>query len=70
VSFLCAKCNYSDQFKEDEMVRHVARMGEKSNSCGLLVGKLERKRPLTRPRHRWVDNIKTVLREIRWDDVD
>jgi hypothetical protein len=34
---------------------HVARMGEKRNSR-LFVGKPEGKRPLGRPRHRWVDN--------------
>jgi hypothetical protein len=35
-----------------------------------LVGKLEAKRPLGRPRRRWVDNIKMNLREIGWDGVD
>jgi hypothetical protein len=34
------------------------------------VGKLEGKRPLGRPRHRWVDNIKMGLREIGWRGVD
>jgi hypothetical protein len=34
------------------------------------VGKSEGKRPLGRPRHRWVDNIKMDLREIGWDGVD
>jgi hypothetical protein len=34
------------------------------------VGKLEEKRPLGRSRHRWVDNIKIVLREIGWDAMD
>jgi hypothetical protein len=33
-------------------------MGEKRNACRILVGKPERKRPLRRPRRRWVDNIK------------
>jgi hypothetical protein len=33
------------------------------------VGKPEGKRPLQRPRHRWVDNIKMDLREIGWDGV-
>jgi hypothetical protein len=37
---------------------HVTRMGEKRNVCRLLVGKLEGKRPLGRPRRRWIDNIK------------
>jgi hypothetical protein len=35
-----------------------------------LVGKPEGKRPLGRPRRRWVDNIKIYLREIGWDVVD
>jgi hypothetical protein len=42
--------------------RHVARMGEKRNEYRILVGKPERKRPLGRPRHRSVGNIKTGLR--------
>jgi hypothetical protein len=48
---------------------HVARRGEK-NACRILVGKAEGKRPLGRPRHRWVDNIKMDFREIGWDGVD
>jgi hypothetical protein len=49
---------------------HVARMGEKRNAYSILVGKPEGKRPLGRPRSRWVDNIKMDLREIGWDGVD
>jgi hypothetical protein len=49
---------------------HVARMGEKRNAYRLLVGKPEGKRPLGRPRRRWVDNIRMDLGEVRWDDVD
>jgi hypothetical protein len=30
------------------------------------MGKPEGKRPLGRPRHRWVDNVKIDLREIGW----
>jgi hypothetical protein len=48
----------------------VARMGETTNAYRILVGKPEGKRPLGRPRRRWVDNIKTDLREIGWDGVD
>jgi hypothetical protein len=44
--------------------RHVARMVEKRNAYMILVGKPEGKRPLGRPRRRWVDNIKMDLREI------
>jgi hypothetical protein len=34
------------------------------------VGKPEGKRPLGRPRHRWVDNIKMDLADICWGGVD
>jgi hypothetical protein len=34
------------------------------NAYGLLVGKLARKRPLGRPRWRWVDNIRMDLVEV------
>jgi hypothetical protein len=45
-------------------------MGEKRNSYRLFVGKPEGKRPLGRPRHRWVDNIIIDLGEVGWGDVD
>jgi hypothetical protein len=45
---------------------YVAHMGEKRNAYKVLVGKPEGKKPLGRPRRRWVDNIKMDLREIRW----
>jgi hypothetical protein len=41
----------------------------KRNAYKILVGKPEGKRPLGRPRRRWVINIKIYLREIRWDDM-
>jgi hypothetical protein len=49
---------------------HVARMGEKRNAYRLLVGKPEGRRPLGRPRRRWVDNIRMDLGEVGWGDVD
>jgi hypothetical protein len=49
---------------------HVARMGEKRNAYRILVGKPEGKRPLGRPRRRWVDSIRMDLGEIGWDGVD
>jgi hypothetical protein len=45
-------------------------MGKKRNAYRILVGKSEGKRQLRRSRSRWVDNIKTNLREIRWDSMD
>jgi hypothetical protein len=49
---------------------HVARIGEKRNPYRIFVGKPEGKRPLGRPRRRWVDNIKIDLTELGWDGVD
>jgi hypothetical protein len=49
---------------------HIARMGEKRKAYRILVGKSEGKRPLGRPRRRFVDNIKIDLREIEWDGMD
>jgi hypothetical protein len=45
-------------------------MGEERNASRILVGNPEGKRPLGRPRRRWVDNIKMTLREIGWDGMD
>jgi hypothetical protein len=45
-------------------------MGEKWNVYRLLVGKPEGKRPLGRPRRRWMDNIKMGLLEIGLGVVD
>jgi hypothetical protein len=44
--------------------------GEKRNAYRILVGNPEEKRPLRRPRRRWVDNIKMDRREIEWDGGD
>jgi hypothetical protein len=48
---------------EDEMGRACCTNGEKRNVYWILVGKPDRKRPLGRPRHRCVNNIKMDLRE-------
>jgi hypothetical protein len=45
-------------------------IGEKRTAYRILVGKPEGKRPLGRPRRRWVDNLKMDLREIGWDGMD
>jgi hypothetical protein len=49
---------------------HGERKREKGNAYRLLMGKPERKRPLGRPRRRWVDNIRMDLGEVGWGDVD
>ena len=43
---------------------HLARMGEERGVYRVLVGKPEGRRPLGRPRHRWVDNIRMDLQEV------
>jgi hypothetical protein len=49
---------------------HVARMVARRNAYRLLVGKPEGRRPLGKPRRRWVDNIKMDFRQIGWDGLD
>jgi hypothetical protein len=48
----------------------IARMGEKRHAHRLLVGKSEGKRPVGRPRRRWVDNIRMDLGGVGCGDVD
>jgi hypothetical protein len=45
-------------------------MGEKRNTYRLLVGKPEVRKPLGRPRRKWVDNVRMDLGEVGWGDVD
>jgi hypothetical protein len=40
---------------------HVARIREKRNAYRILVGKPKVKRPLGRPRRRWVDILRWIL---------
>jgi hypothetical protein len=49
---------------------HAARIGEKNNMYRLLVRKPEGRRPLGRPRHRLVDNIRMDLGEVGWGDEE
>ena len=44
--------------------RHVARVGDRRSAYKVLLGKLEGKSPLGRPRRRWEDNIKTDLQVV------
>jgi hypothetical protein len=64
------KNNQIDQVKENEMSMACSTYGEKRNVWGILVGKLEGKRPLGRPRRRWMDNIKMELIEVGCGGMD
>jgi hypothetical protein len=56
--------------KQIKYLQDVCTYGETRNAYKILVGKPEGKRPLGRPRRRWVGNIKMDLREIGWYGVD
>jgi hypothetical protein len=43
---------------------------EKTNAYGILVGNPEGKKPLGRPRRRWMDNVKMDFRDIGWYSMD
>jgi hypothetical protein len=45
-------------------------MGEERNAYRWLMGKPEGRRPLGRPRRRWLDIIMMYLVEVGWGDVD
>ena len=49
---------------------YVACMHEKRGVHRVLVGKLEGRRPLGRPRRRWAHNIRTDLQEVGCGDMD
>jgi hypothetical protein len=52
------------------MSRACSTNGEKENAYRTLVEMSDGKRPLGRPRRRWVDDITVDLREIGWDGVE
>jgi hypothetical protein len=45
-------------------------MGKRRGQYRVLLCKPEGKRPLRRPRHRWVDNIEIDLQEVRCEGMD
>ena len=64
------KCEHSgDYIYKTEMGRAWSTYGKRIRSCRVLVGKPQG-RPLARPRRRWEDNIKMVLREVECGGTD
>jgi len=55
---------------EDNTEKHVASVGEERRVNRVLVGKLEGRRSLGRPRRRWVDNIRMNLQEMGCGNMD
>jgi hypothetical protein len=60
--------NWCNCVKPEVFINYI--IGETRNAYRILVGKPEGKRPLGRPRCRWVDNIKMDLREMGWYGLD
>jgi hypothetical protein len=50
--------------------RHVARIGAKRNAYSILVGKIEGKKPLAKPRRRGEKNVKKDFRDIDSGGMD
>jgi hypothetical protein len=71
---LCSSPNIIRMIKSRRMrwVGYVARMGKTRNAYRISVGKPEEKRPLGRPRRRWLDHIKMYLKRDRmgWYGLD
>jgi hypothetical protein len=61
---------FSEKARRRRWAGHIGRMGEKGNAYRLLVGKPEGRRPLGRPRRRWLDNIRMYLVEVGRGDMD
>jgi hypothetical protein len=51
-------------------VGHVTQVGRRGMHIGYWWESQKGKRPLGRPRGRWIDNIKMNIREIGWDGMD
>jgi len=49
---------------------YVARMGEERRVYRVLLGKPEGRRPMGRPRRRWMDNVRTDLQEVECGYMD
>ena len=64
MEYVDAKADVSATLPRNKSCVGVARMGEERGVYRFLVGKPEGKRPLGRPRRRWVDNIRMDLQEV------
>jgi len=64
LNYLYSSPNIVRVIKLRRWAGHVARMGEERGVYRVLVRKPEGKRPLGRPRRRWVDNIRMDLQEV------
>jgi hypothetical protein len=63
---LFAKYNWNVEVMEDEVGRGYSTNGDRRNAYRFMVGKPEEKRPVGKPRRRWLDNIKMGLGDIGW----
>jgi hypothetical protein len=50
--------------------KNIARVRERRGVYGVSVGNPERKKPLGRPRCRWVDHIKVELQEVGFEGME
>jgi hypothetical protein len=53
-----------------KLAGHVALVGGEERCYRVMVGRPEGRIPFGRPRHRWEDNIKMVLKEVGWRVMD
>jgi hypothetical protein len=53
-----------------EQIGKACSTNGEDNAYRISIGKPKEKKPLRRPRSRWVDNIKTNLRELEWCGMD
>jgi hypothetical protein len=72
LSHIAETCDvYGEEEKcKQNYIRKNLKERDHLKNLDVLVGKPEGKRPLGRPRRRWVDNIKMNLRETGWNGMD
>lgn len=61
--------SFTSSYQIMKWVRHMARIGKNRNSYRVAVGKLDRKRPLGRPKCRWED-IKMDPQGTQWEGMN